>query len=113
MGEPPRAHAVGPARIARGLRERGVRGQAQVVVAAKGQHERAIDPQLRALPGHGDTALAAQLRALDLGQARGDFIEPGSGRRRLFGGGRRLRKRHGILAFCFFKHSCLRLLDKH
>jgi hypothetical protein len=59
------------------LHQGRVRGQAQVVVAAKGQHALAVHRQASAAFRNDQAAFAAQVRAVQFGQARRKFIEPG------------------------------------
>jgi hypothetical protein len=70
-------HAIGLRAFTGRLHQGRVRGQAQVVVAAKGQHALAVHRQASAAFRNDHAAFAAQVRAVQFGQARRKFIEPG------------------------------------
>ncbi len=79
QGRAARAHAEGVRGFTGGLGQRGVAGQAQVVVAAEGQHGLPVHQQAGPACWLHHAAAAQQVGALYLGQAGRNLVEPGGG----------------------------------
>ena len=82
QGRAARAHAKGLGTRAGGAHQGGVSCQAQVVVAAKGQHGVAVHLHVGAAGGalqrRRGAAAAAQVGCVELGDARGNVVQPGA-----------------------------------
>ena len=75
-----RADAEPRGGVARGLHERGMPGEPEVVVAAEGDHGPAVDDHLHAaLARHDDAPSAPQVRFIERAEAGVEIVEPGGG----------------------------------